>query len=347
MNSLFTVSIGNQKCRVYKFQFSMDSIKRRELIKKAELRLYVRPSKSKMDIAAKVSIVQNSEQEGYDFDDSRFRRFSASLSPSLIVYGGSSQWVTFSVTSIVQRHLRNNQKLINLHACVENIYQNEMLNNFYIDSLDEEYSPVLVIYSNERKRRKRALKSKHNLIAKEVILHQFRSSKDRIESAQTIDSNLGRQDKTIAAKPRNSPSGTTSKRKLRQRRRKFRPETRTKIKKSATTEFLTYLQPTVASSNFSVSKRTNETSSTVLKDVDMLLGDDPLAVLDSSGRVTRTLEGKKDRKKGKKRPRKRTPCSRSPMYVDFEEIGWDSWIIAPKGYNVSNLYTMLSVPKLN
>ncbi|KAM8924592.1 bone morphogenetic protein 2-B-like [Pelodytes ibericus] len=26
-------------------------------------------------------------------------------------------------------------------------------------------------------------------------------------------------------------------------------------------------------------------------------------------------------------------CHRSPMYVDFEEIGWDGWIISPKGYN--------------
>uniref|UniRef100_A0A8C5WGZ5 TGF-beta family profile domain-containing protein n=1 Tax=Leptobrachium leishanense TaxID=445787 RepID=A0A8C5WGZ5_9ANUR len=27
------------------------------------------------------------------------------------------------------------------------------------------------------------------------------------------------------------------------------------------------------------------------------------------------------------------PCKRKPMYVDFEEIGWDGWIIFPKGYN--------------
>ncbi|XP_029466565.1 bone morphogenetic protein 2-like [Rhinatrema bivittatum] len=27
------------------------------------------------------------------------------------------------------------------------------------------------------------------------------------------------------------------------------------------------------------------------------------------------------------------PCKRSPLYVDFEEIGWAGWIISPKGYN--------------
>ncbi|XP_030060834.1 bone morphogenetic protein 2-like [Microcaecilia unicolor] len=27
------------------------------------------------------------------------------------------------------------------------------------------------------------------------------------------------------------------------------------------------------------------------------------------------------------------PCKRSPLYVDFKEIGWTGWIISPKGYN--------------
>ncbi|KAM4702916.1 bone morphogenetic protein 2-B-like [Rhinophrynus dorsalis] len=27
------------------------------------------------------------------------------------------------------------------------------------------------------------------------------------------------------------------------------------------------------------------------------------------------------------------PCQRSPLYVDFDEIGWAGWIISPKGYN--------------
>lgn len=35
--------------------------------------------------------------------------------------------------------------------------------------------------------------------------------------------------------------------------------------------------------------------------------------------------------KGAKR-RKKT-CSLHELYVDFEEIGWSSWIISPKGYN--------------
>ncbi|XP_048833604.1 bone morphogenetic protein 2-like [Brienomyrus brachyistius] len=27
------------------------------------------------------------------------------------------------------------------------------------------------------------------------------------------------------------------------------------------------------------------------------------------------------------------PCQRFPLYVDFEEIGWSSWVVSPRGYN--------------
>ena len=338
-SSTFTVSVGNQRCRVFKFQFSIDSITKREAIKQAELRLYVSPSKSKADIAAKVSIVQNVTQGGRDAFTLSSKRLSA-MSPSLIVYGGSSQWVTFSVTGLVQSHLRNNQKLVNLNACVKNIYQNEMLNNFYIESLDAEYSPVLVIYSNERKRRKRASRDKQDLIAKEVVLDRFRSSKgkDRIRPADAIEGNIGRQKKAITMKPRNSSYGTTSKRKWRQRRRKFRSERRINNGRGATTEYSTHPVPTFGY-NVSTSKHYN--ISTILKDSELLQGDDPMAVSDRSGRVARTLEGTKTRNKGRKRPRKKTPCSRSSMVVDFEEIGWDSWIIAPKKYDVSTTLSII------
>ena len=56
---------------------------------------------------------------------------------------------------------------------------------------------------------------------------------------------------------------------------------------------------------------------------------------------TKRSSGKKKSKGGRKkrtfdmnryRIHRRT-CSRQPMYVDFDEIGWSGWIISPKGYN--------------
>ena len=43
--------------------------------------------------------------------------------------------------------------------------------------------------------------------------------------------------------------------------------------------------------------------------------------------------GHKKMTKGRKFPRGKRPCSLKPLHVDFSEIGWDSWVIAPTGYN--------------
>ncbi|CAG0889360.1 unnamed protein product [Darwinula stevensoni] len=42
-----------------------------------------------------------------------------------------------------------------------------------------------------------------------------------------------------------------------------------------------------------------------------------------------TLRRRKNRRKGEKNPQ----CQRQYMYVDFSEVGWNDWIIAPPGYN--------------
>lgn len=39
------------------------------------------------------------------------------------------------------------------------------------------------------------------------------------------------------------------------------------------------------------------------------------------------------RKHGGRRQDKREPCSRHKMYVDFADVGWNDWIVAPPGYD--------------
>lgn len=36
---------------------------------------------------------------------------------------------------------------------------------------------------------------------------------------------------------------------------------------------------------------------------------------------------------GRRRAEKREPCSRHKMYVDFTDVGWSDWILAPPGYD--------------
>ncbi|XP_052058713.1 bone morphogenetic protein 2-like isoform X2 [Mytilus californianus] len=46
---------------------------------------------------------------------------------------------------------------------------------------------------------------------------------------------------------------------------------------------------------------------------------------------------KKNKKKRKNRKNKKKKfkngCSRKPLYVDFDKVGWNDWIVAPSGYN--------------
>ena len=49
----------------------------------------------------------------------------------------------------------------------------------------------------------------------------------------------------------------------------------------------------------------------------------------------------KDKKHSKRRSR---PCSLRSMYIDFKEIGWDSWVIAPQGYEAGSCHGKCKFP---
>ncbi|XP_006110855.1 bone morphogenetic protein 10 [Pelodiscus sinensis] len=53
-------------------------------------------------------------------------------------------------------------------------------------------------------------------------------------------------------------------------------------------------------------------------------------IYDSTARIRRNAKG--------------NYCKRTPLYIDFTEIGWDSWIIAPKGYEAYECRGVCSYP---
>lgn len=63
--------------------------------------------------------------------------------------------------------------------------------------------------------------------------------------------------------------------------------------------------------------------------------------LEHNNRVRRDVKPKtggislKKRSRGtkSKRRRKKDSCRRKPLYVDFNQLGWSNWVIAPRGYN--------------
>lgn len=52
------------------------------------------------------------------------------------------------------------------------------------------------------------------------------------------------------------------------------------------------------------------------------------------GQLERLLTRRKRAPQGRKHRRKdgRDVCRRHPLYVDFKDVGWDDWIVAPPGY---------------
>lgn len=58
-------------------------------------------------------------------------------------------------------------------------------------------------------------------------------------------------------------------------------------------------------------------------------------------RTKRAANKKKNKKKNRKRKNRRKKkkkkftkaCSKKPLYVDFDKVGWNDWIVAPSGYN--------------
>ncbi|CAM5127414.1 unnamed protein product [Natator depressus] len=53
-------------------------------------------------------------------------------------------------------------------------------------------------------------------------------------------------------------------------------------------------------------------------------------IYDSTARIRRNAKG--------------NYCKRTPLYIDFKEIGWDSWIIAPTGYEAYECRGVCSYP---
>lgn len=53
------------------------------------------------------------------------------------------------------------------------------------------------------------------------------------------------------------------------------------------------------------------------------------------GKTRRNRRNRKDKKKKRRKTKKgdKNMCRRHPLYVDFSDVGWNDWIVAPDGYN--------------
>jgi len=57
----------------------------------------------------------------------------------------------------------------------------------------------------------------------------------------------------------------------------------------------------------------------------------------------RSAQNQKRRKNHRNKNRKRNLCQRHPMFVDFQDVGWNDWIVAPPGKpSLTKPYSKLS-----
>ena len=54
---------------------------------------------------------------------------------------------------------------------------------------------------------------------------------------------------------------------------------------------------------------------------------------EAGGRVRRETRGRKKHHKRRFRGRRKSNCKRHNLYVDFQDVGWNDWIVAPPGYH--------------
>lgn len=98
----------------------------------------------------------------------------------------------------------------------------------------------------------------------------------------------------------------------------------------------------LAHENTKTSKENKRTSNATLqKSADLRKEERTKNSSDSSPRVRRGASGQGDKTASRKarqgsrpkRRRRRELCRRKPLYVDFKQLGWSNWVIAPDGYN--------------
>ncbi len=320
--------IGRHRCRAYDLHFNLGQLEPEDKIEHAQLRLHVAPSNRKTghDMAVKVNIL------GARHLHSGVVLYPMIVSP-MLVYGHTNHWISFNLTRYIRKRWRKQQHSVSLRACIENLYGNYMEDYFVLNTTEKEFVPSLVIYSRERKNKNQQLEANSDKIRREIILRQSWNKRDLIRRNYEFNSHDGTQQ---YSKYSHSHRHSIPNRDKKHKRKKLASNpsqnvTSLTLLKARHDDFLRKSDKEYLRNHGHL--KSDESQLSALSD-HMLQGDDPSVGLPVR-RTPRTL--KRNRNDRVRKNRKRGPCTRSPLYVDFKEIEWDSWVIAPKGYQVSNV----------
>lgn len=314
--------------------FNISSINRDEEIYLAELRLYAAQKTQRVLVYEVVH--QTSAGTSTEAEDGPSSRHYQLLTTREIPRG-HGDWETFSVTEVVRRWVRTQATAGHIlevrvdTARPETVSGEDEEEEGTAEERKEEedervdaeggeqngaFEPILVVFSNDRKRRKIELRELHEI--------------------QSLENGMGDEDD--GSEYPSSPSSSSA------------------LYSSSTSSVLsgeeeeedyeeeedrdrTRLNVTVAggggASDVDNGKRYPQLMESLSKSTDR--ASTPSAWKKPEPRVKRSLN------RNRRRRAKRNSCRRKPMWVDFGDVLWDRWIIEPRGYQVGRT-TLRSLP---
>ncbi len=174
--------------------------------------------------------------------------------------------------------------------------------------------PLLVVFSNDRKKKRSETKE-----LKEIILHEFDSTLYDIDEEYAAEYNDIDYDYGDYM-PYDDPQDIQKRDTLAVLAGGSDVSGRNKTKST---------HATVVNSILSKARRNGDQQTERMAELYR-------RVLDPQAEETETEVGRREKRsrRPRRRFRSRRMCKRKKMYVNFAEINWDGWIIAPSGYQV-------------
>lgn len=313
---------GN-KTRVHTLMFNVTSVSRDEEMYLAELRLYTLVEADRNRYLGVDRTVSVYEVHTTDIQDYGTEKTSQMISTKHI-YGRNSGWETFTITDAVKRWVKSRMLTQLLEVHIDTFEGEEKDGGLDISTRpNRAKGPLLVVFSND-KRRRNENRELHEIIAHEMEFYDDTYEDDisdinyydeyddeNVSENKVYKRDVTRQQRQVdqSVETAEQSSDTTTARKLNKNKNKS----------------------TVSVNRTQYTKQLYEQLVSAQNDGDTNgPSEHELAKI-----YLRT-------KRSKPRKKKRNICRRKPMYVNFEDVNWQGWIIAPKGYQVAEdiLYSM-------
>ena len=211
----------------------------------------------------------------------------------------------FAITSALKRWVRARLTVQTIQVRIQSVFDAPQDGMMDIDTRPRnEHAPLLVVFSNDNKKRKGHDREVYELLNHETVAgvgEELEDHEDQFDTQDSYDEYLSRRKRSVTPDKDNAKEtgGVYS-------RGPLSPEGNTMSRLENRAERLQRNQ--------------------------MYVG---RHLPDSVMELQNPLYDPTKPRRTKRRKRRRNICRRKGLYIKFEDINWHNWIIAPKGYQVS------------